>query len=497
MIRGATPHELAFGRTFAGELCEFGKPVFAYVIPATKATAKWKRMLFLGKTDIQNSYVLFDGQSIVISENVRRLSTTWRAHMAYYLHCKCFFWQYKSGFGARILPTMKKPIPKAVGFDAPLGPIEENKMYDKDADDVIKHAEQEQKAEQEQLMMSAHDPLSLALREKLGEGAAGEIQREQADEGPVIPMSSAPLQIEAPSSSAVGSAVDQQMDDPGLMVPVTPPRDYIQVDSPRMSPSTRPSDDASEETLKRQRTEEAKKQRINQLRLEYEQRLSAVKVAYREYFPMDHYSPDLDMDGDTEEEVWAGEKNISLTEIPDHFWSDAPAEYPPDTPEKWADELADKVEIQRLCQMQVLVPAAEFSGEVTGSLTTKFVRDWRLKDFGEGADMRKRWMRRSRFVAREFANTRRLDTFSLATGAHTANILPFKYLWMKGMTSEMKFGDGYSVIMAALDVRDAFLQVEQDEPILVHLQGEPFIIKCNLPGQSLGAKQWYLHGTRT
>ena len=51
--------------------------------------------------------------------------------------------------------------------------------------------------------------------------------------------------------------------------------------------------------------------------------------------------------------------------------------------------------------------------------------------------------------------------------------------------------------MAALDVRDAFLHVEQDEPILVHLQGEPFIIKRNIPGQSLGAKQWYLHGTRT
>jgi hypothetical protein len=28
-FRGPTPHELAFGRTFSGELCEFGKPVFA------------------------------------------------------------------------------------------------------------------------------------------------------------------------------------------------------------------------------------------------------------------------------------------------------------------------------------------------------------------------------------------------------------------------------------------------------------------------------------
>ena len=122
MIRGATPHELAFCRTFSGELCEFGvqkfgEPVFAYVVPATKASAKWRRMIFLGKADAQNSYVLFDGQASVLSRNVRKISTAWRSHMAYYLHCKCFSWQYKAGFGARILPTMKKPIPKAVEFD--------------------------------------------------------------------------------------------------------------------------------------------------------------------------------------------------------------------------------------------------------------------------------------------------------------------------------------------------------------------------------------------
>eukprot|EP00435_Cladocopium_sp_Y103_P023306 s62_g5.t1 len=104
--------------------------------------------------------------------------------------------------------------------------------------------------------------------------------------------------------------------------------------------------------------------------------------------------------------------------------------------EKWADELADRVEIQRLCSMRVLVSASEFQQELTGKLTTKFVRDWRLAVFGEGADERKRWMRRSHLVAREFATTKRLDTFS-----------------------------------------------------------EPWVICKNLPGQRLGAKQWfqYLH----
>ena len=62
---------------------------------------------------------------------------------------------------------MKKPIPKTVEFDLPLGPIEDTKFYDKDADDVIKHAEEEKKTEQEQLMMFENDPLRVALRERL------------------------------------------------------------------------------------------------------------------------------------------------------------------------------------------------------------------------------------------------------------------------------------------------------------------------------------------
>ena len=46
--------------------------------------------------------------------------------------------------------------------------------------------------------------------------------------------------------------------------------------------------------------------------------------------------------------------------------------------------------------------------------------------------------------------------------------------------------------MASCDVKDAFLQVCQEDPILVTLQGEQFVINRNLPGQRLGAKQWFL-----
>jgi hypothetical protein len=60
------------------------------------------------------------------------------------------------------------------------------------------------------------------------------------------------------------------------------------------------------------------------------------------------------------------------------------------------------------------------------------------------------------------------------------------------MAAEAKSKEEYDVVMGSLDVRDAFLQVEQDDPVLVYLKGEPFVIKRNLPGQRLGAKQWFL-----
>ena len=107
-----------------------------------------------------------------------------------------------------------------------------------------------------------------------------------------------------------------------------------------------------------------------------------------------------------------------------------------------------------------LVSAAEFENKPDGKLTTKFVRDWRIKIYGEAADERKRWMRRSRLVAREFATTKRLDTFSPATGAHVSNVLPFKYLLMKSERTEMKSAANYDVVLASLDVSDAFLQLK-------------------------------------
>ena len=134
-----------------------------------------------------------------------------------------------------------------------------------------------------------------------------------------------------------------------------------------------------------------------------------------------------------------GEDEVQLTGILEQLWADFPIESTPTAPpEAWIDELADRTELQRrLVEMGVLVPAAQFDGSVTRKLTTKFVRDWRLKDYvNSSGDVVKRWMRRSRYVAREFANVRRLE---------------------KQLATEMKGDKSYEFVLGCLDVKDVFL----------------------------------------
>ena len=197
--------------------------------------------------------------------------------MAYYVHCRCFSWQYKARFGARILPTMRKPVPKSVAFEVPLGPIEESALHDKDAEAVIQYAIDEQKAQEEQLHMSANDPLSLALREKLGEGVAGELEGMQLvdDNGPALPSGPIHVTSENPPLTNTG---DDMSGDPGLAVPVTPPRDYIEIESPREPATSRAAEPSDEDSSKRQRLDESKRQRVARLQAEYEQRLSLSRL---------------------------------------------------------------------------------------------------------------------------------------------------------------------------------------------------------------------------
>ena len=155
------------------------------------------------------------------------------------------------------------------------------------------------------------------------------------------------------------------------------------------------------------------------------------------------------------------------------------------------DKLADEVGISRLLGMGVLQKRDEFAGEVSENLTTRFVYDWRLKNYDGGEAPVVKWMRRSRFVARE---SKRHDTYSPATGSHTNNLIPIVYLQMLAqMQSSGTTDELHQCVLACMDIKDAFLQVPQENVVEVTLHDVQYVVLKNLPGQRMGAKAWYWH----
>eukprot|EP00435_Cladocopium_sp_Y103_P024601 s2953_g6.t1 len=268
--------------------------------------------------------------------------------------------------------------------------------------------------------------------------------------------------------------------------------------SPRHAPAGLGHEHEVEEELetKRPRLADTKKQRINAITSQNAHMIRRVKFGDEEYYTMDDYDNDVNQEAPTsyandDVELWTGEEEILVAGVPEAFWHDGSLEETPPTPDAWVEELADRVEIGRLLDMGVLKELDKYNGEVTGHLTTKFVRDWRQKLYIGDGDSRMRWMRRSRYVAREFATEKRDDVFTPTTGAHSNNLLLASFLQMTEAAKEQ--GNSYKPLLASMDIGDAFSQVDQEHPVKCELQGCQYVILKNLPGQRLGAKSWYLY----
>ena len=503
VVNGATPYELVYGKLYDGRICQFSEPVFAYCKTPHKGNSKWQRMLCLGKVEAQDTFILYNGLSIVLSRSIRRISTDWKAHLSYFLHFNAPTWNFKAGFGGRVIPTRRTPEPAAISGAAPSGPIMDSPWFDKDAHDVRRKAIEEDKEEREAKGMASEDANVLQRPKKVT------IQESQMMQGgQPVPVQSGPSSSSRPPRPepiAVPDAVLSSVDDGDDFVPTTPPRgdeSPVQIPvppTPRQLHPTRAHGEALDEghEAKKARVEAQKRQKINQIRALYESRINMVEFGDEAYHTMDEYEVEqLQEEVEEDDEVWSSEDEVKLVGVPDELWSDASLDSPPSDPERWIDELAEKVEVERLLQMGVLQKMEEYEGAITGKLTTKFVFDWRQKLFKPDPASKQepfmRWMRRARYVAREFATTKRLDTYSPATGTHTANILPVIFLERIAAAATATDSNSYQTTLASLDIKDAFLQVPQAEVVQVALHGQQYAVRKNLPGQRLGAKAWFM-----
>eukprot|EP00435_Cladocopium_sp_Y103_P075626 s23_g61.t1 len=148
------------------------------------------------------------------------------------------------------------------------------------------------------------------------------------------------------------------------------------------------------------------------------------------------------------------------------------------------DALADSLEIKRLFKLGVLTSADEAPASAK-SFSTRFVRTWREKVV-DGSPV---WLRRSRFVAREFAwlQPDRDALFSPASSSIVARLLPAMFLDMQSRED---------AVMASIDVKDAFLTVPQETPTTVRCQladGQTWDYSLGkvLPGQRDGSLLWH------
>ena len=511
VVHGSTPFELVYNKVYKGRMTEFGEPAFAYTHTAFKGNPRWQRVIVLGKTESQDTYIVYTGSTIMLTRSVRRIATDWKCHMGFFLHFNSPTWRFKTGFGGRVIPTKRSIQGQAASFQPPNAPVLPHPLHDADAEAVRKKMLEEKGEERESSAMQGEDinvPNAATARDSVAEVGDGtdavEMTMDTREKGPASSSGRRPGEVVVDSvfdddvtNTSQLQAMEQQVDLTfgDTSVPVTPPMFGPALPgTPRQPHATRTHETETEgdPETKRAKVETQKKQRINQLREFHESHIRTVKIGNDEFATLDSYEAEVDINDDVQDEdYWADEDQLQFGDVPESLWLDFPLDKVPPPPEQWVDNLADGVEINCLLAMGVLEKDEESSQKASGTLTTRFVYDWRVKQHSSGKKM---WMRRSRFVAREFAATKRHDTYSPATGTHTANMIPLIYLKMLQECSKAGVTDNsYDVLLASLDIKDAFLQVPQSDVIEVWLYDQRYLIKRNLPGQRLGAKAWYWH----
>eukprot|EP00435_Cladocopium_sp_Y103_P018358 s4574_g4.t1 len=304
VVHGSTPYELVYQKIYKGKMTEFGEPAFAFTHTALKGNPKWQRVLVLGKTETQDTYIVYIGSAIMLTRSVRRIATLQLG-------------RFKSGFGGRIIPTKCSIAGQSASFKPPDTPVLPHPLHDADGEAVRKKMIEEKGEEREAHAMGSED------------------------------------------TNAMEDQVDLTFEG-GTSAPITPPLTSPAPPTPRhphASGAHAVEPDVGHEAKKAQ-VEVQKKQKINQLRECQETMIRVVKIGSEEFATLDSYDTELNLEEDEhEDDLWSGEDQLQFDEVPEALWSNMPLDKVPPPPEPWVDQIADELEIQRLLVMGVLEKA--------------------------------------------------------------------------------------------------------------------------------------------
>ena len=333
--QGVTSFKLITNKPYRGGICQFGEPVYGYSKSNNKGSARWSRMIFLGKVDPQDSFILYNGVNLVLVKSIRRIQTDWRGHLAFYVNFKCSSFDYKSGFGGRVVPTKANRSAVGSSFNQPQGAIEPSAFYDEDGAAVIEKAKEEKREELESSKMALWDRPE-KVEEELIElpptgtypnptdiWGEGEEEPTQVSRGPSSGHADVPPAVAANDDDVLGVPNPSLcLDAPStpidlLAAPSTPP-------SPRTTPTTRVHDAEVEEEHSTKRFKEPhKKARLTRLSEERDAMVRVVKIADDEFYTMDSYNEDPQLDDHCDYgDPWMDEDKVTASGMPEALWYD-------------------------------------------------------------------------------------------------------------------------------------------------------------------------------
>ena len=457
---GQTAFERATGRCYTRRVAQFGERVFGFIRQERKGDPKWLPALWLGKTLSNDVHLLACDGVIFVSRSIRRVRDNFQLEMLGNLEVGP--WDHgMASLGHRLFQSKRYAGP---------------------------------------------DPIPALNLEELGEQARPEVEveekpREEVGEGvsnaPSIP--SAASLVKPPKSRAV-SFREPPPDDPFRYGASKPPPEGVAaqagiVENPGPNPALNaaPASPRGSASAERDAVElESSSRPSKQAKVDQPDQVMAVRDQHEDEeleFPFDDEEIDMleSYDNSIEDEgLDLQSSTFDSSEMEKLVFPFSANE--PNLCElelQVLDDIADRVEIQRLVDMQVLVSFSEASSSDVGpkQLSTRFVRTWREKVVND----KPIWLRRSRLVAREYAwLSERTDLFSPASNALGGRLLQTLFLRMRS--------EGY--ILGAIDIGDAFLTVPQKEFTVVSLlsaSGErtDYQLGRVLPGQRTGSQLWY------
>ena len=506
---GETAYERATRMTYGGKVAMFGERVMAFIKTNStgKAAPRWIECIWLGKTMLNDVHIVWAAGSpsgIFVTRSIRRFNQPWDIQLLSSLDV--YAWEHGYANLGGVLVPRKRVVPPAasevpVGMPVMVSSPMPASVTDSSSPHTLPGTVDEAASDPTSTSMSDYQPSpsSMSLPGQSGGGTPMSGARSEA--GSTRPATGSP-QLENPGVQGLPGAQ-------GLQSPGAVPGSGAEVHAGDGGDNVGPVEAIDPRPATRRRVNHVDLitcagDRISDCALsaicliaEYDDVQSVCQIGE---LTLEHEDgvPEFVLDAGTANGLEDYEFGLD-----DDSYDDSNQELDPrlcipryDDSEPWMspealaelDDIADQHELARLQRMQVLLPPETLEGSTQPikHLSTKMVRTWREK---EDAASKPIWLRRSRYVAREFNwMSERSDCFSPASSAIANKLLPIIAL-------QKNFA------LAAIDISDAFLTVKQKEPTLVEYidksgNRQSFALGRLLPGQRDGSKEWYLDFTQ-